>query len=663
MGYVRRRFICPYCGMACRLIADVSGGSLRAIPDPEDPVSLGSPCVRGLTVGEALRPGRLGRPMVRREKRGRAEPVDWGEAISAVVRGLSGRSPDEVHVAISGRVTNEDALALVRLALAVLGTPNVDGASARVCHSSTVGVLREVLGVPSSTGRLDDMDGLDLLLLAGTNPAVDYPPMYVRILRAKARGMRVIYLGAIRAETSRIADSTLLVRPGGEAAVLNYIAREVLASGLAPHASALHGFRDYEAWVSSYDRVRAEAALLVDPGELSRALDMVMGSKRMGVASGMGLTHGPNPCASLAALYDLAALKGALVMTMRGLVNVQGVGDMGACPGLGCWDEGHRAAAEARWGTLPRGGTTFTDALLRGKPGAVLMTEMNPIHSMPSPSLIEEALEGAFVVCMCSYLNETSELADVLLPVPLMPERAGTITNGERRVRPVLPAIPPHGQSLQEWEIAVLLSRALGREMGYSSVWDITREIKELVPGYKGLDLEALRSGVDQWADKSPHSPRLVVEEDLGPLEVGPDEWILVDLRSPHHFLGGEATWRVRSLARASGGPAILMNPEDLEELGLRGIRVRACTGAGCIEAPAAPSPVLPRGFVGYYLSNRGKRYNDLVPPRLSKCSMTPQYKYLAARLYVGQEPLRPPAPSAYAPTLSMSQASRTADA
>ncbi|MGC8613353.1 MAG: molybdopterin oxidoreductase family protein [Conexivisphaera sp.] len=639
-----RNSICPYCGMSCRLVFESSGGRISALPDPSDPVSGGSPCIRGLTVGEAMRVGRLREPMIRREKRGRAEAVGWRAALEAIARELREHEPDGIHIAITGKVTNEDAFALVRFALAVIGTPNVDNASARVCHSSTVGAMREILGVPASTGTLDDLGRVDLLLLAGTNPAVDYPPMYSRISRARARGTSLIYLGSLNAETARSADVVLLVRPGGEAAVLNYVAREVLESSDVRPPIQVPGFNSYIEWLSGYDRARAEAALMERPGELRRAVELVVGSSRMGVASGMGLAHGPGGCAALTALYDLALLKGAIVLTMRGLVNVQGVGDMGACPGLGCWDESHRSAAEERWGPLPRGGTAFTDAVLVGRPEVVLMTDMNPLHSMPSPRVVERALEDAFVVCMCSYPNETSALADVLLPVPMMPERSGTVTNGERRVRPVRPAVPPYGSSRQEWEIAVALSRILGHDMGYSSAMDITREIMELVPGYGNIDLNALSSGLDQWAEKSPRGVRFAVVEDPGPLNAAPGEWLLVDLRSPQHFLGGEVTWRIRSLARASGGPAVLMNSRDIEELGLGGTTVKVCSDAGCIEAPVRGSAIIPRGFLGYYLSNRRIRYNDLVPPELSMCSRTPRYKYIPVRLYAGGEQLDPPA-------------------
>ncbi|MGC9191826.1 MAG: molybdopterin oxidoreductase family protein [Conexivisphaera sp.] len=631
--------ICPYCGLACRLRLTPDSTA----PDPTDPVSRGSPCVRGMTVHEAIGRGRLLEPMVRRGKRGRAERVGWSDALSRIAREIAGSDPLGVHVAISGKVTNEDALALVRLALSVIGTPNVDGASARVCHSSTVGVLKEILGVPASTGTLDDILGMDLLLLAGTNPAVDYPPMYARIARARARGASVIYLGTLNSETARASDVAVLVRPGGETAVLNYVAREVLESGAPAWVSSVPGWDDYYSWISAYDRRRAEEALIGPTEALSRAVDLVIDSVRMGVASGMGLTHAPGGCAALVSLYDLALLKRATVVTMRGLVNVQGVGDMGACPGLGCWDEEHRRAAESRWGPLPRGGLTFTDALLEGRPDVIIMTDMNPLHSLPEPRAVRRALEDAFVVCMCSYSNETSELADVLLPVPMMPEREGTVTNGERRVRPVARALPPPGSSRQEWEIAVALARLLGSEMGYSSALDVTREIKALVPGYQGIDVEALAAGRDQWADKGPVRPRLAVAEDPGPVRAPPGSWLIVDLRSPHHFLGGEVTWRVRSLARASGGPAIMMNPRDLEELGIAGARVRACSEVGCVEAPVRANPSIPRGFLGYYLSNRRARYNDLVPWRPSPCSRTPLYKYVPVTLYLGEEPLSPP--------------------
>jgi len=638
--------ICPHCGLACRLRFGTSEGRISSTgPDPTDPVSGGSPCVRGLKVHEAIYRGRIMEPLVRNGKRGRPRAVGWREALETVARGIAGSDPEDVHFAISGRVTNEDALALVRTALSVVGTPNVDNASARVCHASTVDAMREIYGVPASTGTLDDVMSMDLLLLAGTNPAVDYPPMYARISRARARGTAVIYLGSLIAETSRSSDVSLLVRPGGEVAVLNYIAREILESRAhAEGVELIDGFNEYRDWLMEYDLPRAEEALMGSPEALRSAVELIAGSTHMGVASGMGLAHGPGGCAALRSLYDLALLKGATTVTMRGLVNVQGVGDMGACPGLRCWDGDSRARAEERWGPVPRGGSTFTEAILSGSPEVLIMTDMNPMHSMASPRTVERALENSFVVCMCSYPNETSELADVVLPVPLMPEREGTVTNGERRVRPVMRAARPPGSHVQEWEIASGLARILGRDLGYSSVLDVTREMVYLAPGYRAIDPAALVAGRDQWAEKGPLRPRFAPAIDPGPVEAPPGSWILVDIRSPHHFVGGEITWRIRSLARASGGPAVLMNPADIEELGLGvdGPRVRVCSDAGCLEAPVRGNPTIPRGFVGYHLSNRGIRYNDIVPPELSTCSGTPRYKYIPVRVYVGDEQLSP---------------------
>src|SRR2546429_6138866 len=95
----------------------------------------------------------------------------------------------------------------------------------------------------------------------------------------------------------------------------------------------------------------------------------------------------------------------------------------------------------------------------------------NPAQSLPDQRLVREALERAeLVIVQDAYRNtETAAYADVFLPAAGWGEKEGTMTNSERRVSRVRAAVPPPGEALPDWRIAVEFSKKLslpGRKSG-----------------------------------------------------------------------------------------------------------------------------------------------------------------------------------------------------
>ena len=71
------------------------------------------------------------------------------------------------------------------------------------------------------------------------------------------------------------------------------------------------------------------------------------------------------------------------------------------------------------------------------------------------------------VVVQDLFLNETASYAHVFLPGSSFLEKDGTFTNAERRISRVRKAIPPMA-GLEDWEITMTLSEALGYPMNYT---------------------------------------------------------------------------------------------------------------------------------------------------------------------------------------------------
>jgi NADH-quinone oxidoreductase subunit G len=80
---------------------------------------------------------------------------------------------------------------------------------------------------------------------------------------------------------------------------------------------------------------------------------------------------------------------------------------------------------------------------------------------------------------------QSSSRADVVLAASAYAEKAGTTTNLEGRVSTVARQVTPPARTRPDWMIAAELAAALGSDLGYSSVEDITADIAAKVVGYE----------------------------------------------------------------------------------------------------------------------------------------------------------------------------------
>jgi formate dehydrogenase major subunit len=97
------------------------------------------------------------------------------------------------------------------------------------------------------------------------------------------------------------------------------------------------------------------------------------------------------------------------------------------------------------------------------------------------------------------FLNETAKYAHVFLPGSSFLEKDGTFTNAERRVSRVRKVMPPLA-GMEDWQVTVALSNALGYPMSYAHPSEIMDEIAALTPTFTGVSYEKIdRLGSIQW--------------------------------------------------------------------------------------------------------------------------------------------------------------------
>jgi predicted molibdopterin-dependent oxidoreductase YjgC len=106
---------------------------------------------------------------------------------------------------------------------------------------------------------------------------------------------------------------------------------------------------------------------------------------------------------------------------------------------------------------------------------------------------VREALKKLdFLVVQDIFMNETAEIADVVLPAASYAEKDGTYTNTERRVQRVRQAIEPVGISKPDLWIIKEIGQRWGVTLPNTQPKDVLDEIAKVVPLYGGMSFARL---------------------------------------------------------------------------------------------------------------------------------------------------------------------------
>ncbi len=83
-------------------------------------------------------------------------------------------------------------------------------------------------------------------------------------------------------------------------------------------------------------------------------------------------------------------------------------------------------------------------------------------------AMVPKVKKGAFVVAQASYVSPLTERADVVLPMAIWSERAGSLTSTEGRVQKASKAVEARGEAKPDWEILSMLAAKMGKKLGAS---------------------------------------------------------------------------------------------------------------------------------------------------------------------------------------------------
>jgi predicted molibdopterin-dependent oxidoreductase YjgC len=272
------------------------------------------------------------------------------------------------------------------------------------------------------------------------------------------------------------------------------------------------------------------------------------------------------------------------------------------------------------------------EAFLISPTKAAFISGMNAAQSLPNLNVVHRNMRDMFIVVLDHFSNLTTKFADVVLPTPLLFEREGTITNGERRLRPARKVVESCGDCKPEWQIFKELSAYFGcrESFSYDEPVDITGEIVDIVPAYQTVDVSSVYAGNDAWPEKRMHFRRFVPEHFEGVEDIRSDKYpfILTSFRSSHHFLTGEMTNLSKTLMSFQEGPYCYMSRFDAERLGIAsGGLVEVSSSVGSLRCEARIDETIPKGRVGMHFHFEQLLVNKLFPTQFDEKTFTPNYK------------------------------------
>ncbi len=136
---------------------------------------------------------------------------------------------------------------------------------------------------------------------------------------------------------------------------------------------------------------------------------------------------------------------------------------------LNCFAKGNTFGAFQNL-DLVKGLNDFVDEFDSSRKNLIFTIGSNPVNnSVYSQKIKNHLISADYVVALDLFKNETTELADIILPTTSFTEKEGTFTNLEMRTLMQNKILPAPGSSLNEWEYWAMLLGKVGLEQSYDS--------------------------------------------------------------------------------------------------------------------------------------------------------------------------------------------------
>jgi anaerobic selenocysteine-containing dehydrogenase len=398
--------ICPLCSAGCGVIARVMEGDAEVFRNgqagvirmglakklegnPEDPISQGKLCARGqAAIQVTYHPDRLDKPRKRSGERGSGQYTDisWDEAIKELTGQLDALAAanEQKSLAFLTKPRRGRRLELIAQVLQRYGAP-----APVTFELFSDDVLRRASEISFGSHQVPtyNLENAGYVIVFGAdflgtwNSTVAQSAAYGRMRQARG-GTRAkfVHVDARLSQTAANADEFVAIRPGTDG---------VLALGLARAMAAQRGGAA-DAAAAPFTPEEVEKRTGVAAATVERLARELAGSgQAVAIIGGAPLAHTNG-------LYNAMAVN----VLNQALSNRADPGGVSFVP------------------STPPPATRPLREILQGSPPRVLLIDdVNPVYGSPAGSTVADVLRRIpFIASFGSFIDETSALADLLLP-------------------------------------------------------------------------------------------------------------------------------------------------------------------------------------------------------------------------------------------------------
>jgi formate dehydrogenase major subunit len=682
--------VCPFCGVGCKVSLKVKDGKVKYVEGINGPANEGRLCVKGRFGFDYIHhPHRLTKPLIRREdapaKGLNVDPgnldthfreATWEEAMDLAATKLKAlREDDPRNVAGFGsaKCTNEEAYLFQKFIRQGFRHNNVDHCT-RLCHASSVAALIENVGSGAVTATFNEVENSDVVIIIGANPIENHPVAATYFKQFTKRGGKLIVMDPRGVGMRKFADEMLQFRPGADVSMLNAIMNVIVEEELYD-SQYIH--RWTENWEAEKEHLRAftpEAMAPIcgiEPDQLRRVARTFAQAKAGLIFWGMGVSqhiHGTDNSRcliSLALMTGNVGKPGAGLHPLRGQNNVQGASDAGLIPMFlpdyqSVMNDDIRAKFNNVWNSddfSNEKGLTVTEIIDQAYAGNIkgmYIQGENPAMSDPDVGHAREALAKLeLMIVQDIFLTETANYADIILPASALYEKNGTVSNTNRQVQRVRPAVNPPGEAREDWKITVELAQRIGLNWDYADVSQVFAEMKLTMASLDNITWERLETetitypslsetdpgqaivfgdGFPRAEGKARFTPASVIPPDEAPDEEYP--MIATTGRQLEHWHTGSMTRRATVLDAVEPEANCSMNPRQLKLMGIEpGEMIRLTTRRGSIEIMVRADRAIAEDMVFIPFAYVEAAANILTNSAIDPYGKIPEFKFSAIRV------------------------------
>jgi anaerobic selenocysteine-containing dehydrogenase len=465
------RAACPHdCPDTCGMLVTVEDGvAVKIQGDPSMPFTQGTLCTKVAHYLErTYAPDRLLYPQKRtgRKGEGKFRRISWDEALDEIAARLKALAADDpqaiLPLSYAGTMGMLQYSSMDRRFFHRLGASQLDRT---LCSSAGKAGIKATLGgsVGMDPERFDESK---LILIWGSNPIVSNLHFWSRAQEAKRRGAKVVAIDPYRSLTAEKCSQHVALRPGTDAALALGMMHVLIAEDLIDRDYVERYTIGFEALkkrvLDEYAPARAAEICGLGVEEIVQLARDYGRTKPAGIRLNYGMQRHAGGGIAARTIACLPALVGAWRDAAGGIV--LSTGDF----------YGFDHAKLERPDLLKKktrviNHAALGDALTSAQPPvrATIVYNNNPVAVCPDSSQVIKGFlrEDLFTVVMDSFMTDTADYADIVLPATTQLEHDDVHKSyGHLYVLANNAAIKPLGESLSNIEVFRRLAARMGFE-------------------------------------------------------------------------------------------------------------------------------------------------------------------------------------------------------